>query len=261
VDGASRATPGAGGGAGAGVVRGDGFDRSGRERAGSGGGSINGTVLAGESGATLDLGKPGNGDAGDRIAVEVFATDGHGGTSAPVRDGVTVAQPPPTTGTGTPPAAGAGTSPPAATIPSPSSLPAPPASGVAGVTSSRDVRELRAARTLALRTLARRGMTLRLIAPAGSRVVEVRLYRLVPTGAASERSAPRRVRVLTAVLRIPHDGRVTVRWRPRRADVARLRSGSYAVAVRAGRDRAHLAGRPAERPIRLTGTPPPRRAS
>ncbi len=41
----------------------------------------NGVVLDGETGATLDLGKAGNGDKGDTISVSVTRDDGHGGVT------------------------------------------------------------------------------------------------------------------------------------------------------------------------------------
>src|SRR5205823_6887568 len=41
----------------------------------------------------------GNGDRGDTIKVEVYATDGHGGTSATVNDSVTVVNSDPVAGT------------------------------------------------------------------------------------------------------------------------------------------------------------------
>ena len=42
----------------------------------------NGAVIANETGATLDLSKPGNGDRGDVIAVQVTATNGNGGSAS-----------------------------------------------------------------------------------------------------------------------------------------------------------------------------------
>jgi hypothetical protein len=45
----------------------------------------NGTAIGGANGRTLDLSKPGNGDAGDTIEVDVTAVDGAGGTSPHVR--------------------------------------------------------------------------------------------------------------------------------------------------------------------------------
>jgi hypothetical protein len=50
----------------------------------------NGVLLGGETGKTLDLSQPGNGDKGDTIKVEVTASDGHGGAADPVSDQVTV---------------------------------------------------------------------------------------------------------------------------------------------------------------------------
>ncbi|HKY50859.1 MAG TPA: hypothetical protein VJP45_06355, partial [Candidatus Limnocylindria bacterium] len=56
----------------------------------------NGVDIAGATGATLDLGRPGNGDRGDAIAVRVTASDG-GSTSDPLTSAsVTVANTPPT---------------------------------------------------------------------------------------------------------------------------------------------------------------------
>ena len=50
----------------------------------------NGTAIGGATGRTLDLAEPGNGDAGDTIAVDVTALDGSGGTSATVRGSQTI---------------------------------------------------------------------------------------------------------------------------------------------------------------------------
>ena len=44
----------------------------------------NGTAISGATGRTLDLAEPGNGDAGDSVAVDVTALDGNGGSSAAV---------------------------------------------------------------------------------------------------------------------------------------------------------------------------------
>jgi hypothetical protein len=57
-----------------------------------------GSPISGETAQTLDLAKAGNGDHGDTIIVQVFATDGRGGTSATVSDSVTVANTPPQAG-------------------------------------------------------------------------------------------------------------------------------------------------------------------
>ena len=51
----------------------------------------NGSPLAGETSSTLDLSVAGNGNRGDLIKVEVYATDGNAGTSSTVNDTVTVA--------------------------------------------------------------------------------------------------------------------------------------------------------------------------
>ena len=51
----------------------------------------NGSPLAGETAENLDLSVLGNGDRGDLIKVEVYATDGNGGTDWTVNDTVTVA--------------------------------------------------------------------------------------------------------------------------------------------------------------------------
>ena len=42
----------------------------------------NGTAISGATGRTLNLADPGNGDAGDMVAVDVTALDGNGGTSS-----------------------------------------------------------------------------------------------------------------------------------------------------------------------------------
>ncbi len=59
----------------------------------------NGTPIAGATSATLDLSQAGNGDRGDAVRVEVFATDPGGRASDPVTDTVTVANTPPVAGT------------------------------------------------------------------------------------------------------------------------------------------------------------------
>ena len=51
----------------------------------------NGVDIVGETGATLDLGDPGNGDRGDDIAVRVSASDGGSTSDAVTSDAVTVA--------------------------------------------------------------------------------------------------------------------------------------------------------------------------
>ncbi|MDA0180308.1 DUF4082 domain-containing protein [Solirubrobacter phytolaccae] len=59
----------------------------------------NGTVIPGATGATLNLATAGNGDLGDKIRVEVFATDGRGAASDAAVDTETVANTNPTAGT------------------------------------------------------------------------------------------------------------------------------------------------------------------
>ena len=59
----------------------------------------NGTLLPGATSNTLNLSLPGNGDLGDRIRVEVYATDGRGAASDPGSAKVTVANTAPTAGT------------------------------------------------------------------------------------------------------------------------------------------------------------------
>ena len=58
--------------------------------------SRNGSVIPGETGATLDLALLGNGGRGDEISVAVHATDGNGGTSPTRTDSVTVVNTAPT---------------------------------------------------------------------------------------------------------------------------------------------------------------------
>ncbi len=58
----------------------------------------NGTLIPGATTATLDLALAGNGDLGDRIRLEVYATDGRGAASDPASAKVTVANTAPTTG-------------------------------------------------------------------------------------------------------------------------------------------------------------------
>ena len=59
----------------------------------------NGTPIAGSTTATLNLATPGNGDRGDEVRVEVYATDGRGAASDAVARTVTVANTAPTAGT------------------------------------------------------------------------------------------------------------------------------------------------------------------
>ena len=59
----------------------------------------NGTPIAGAISASLDLSQPGNGDRGDDVRVDVFATDGKGAASDPAFQTVTVANTAPTAGT------------------------------------------------------------------------------------------------------------------------------------------------------------------
>jgi hypothetical protein len=59
----------------------------------------NGIPIAGATTETLDLAAPGNGDRGDKIRVEVYATDGRGAASDDVVKTVTVANTDPTGGT------------------------------------------------------------------------------------------------------------------------------------------------------------------
>jgi hypothetical protein len=154
------------------------------------------------------------------------------------------------------PSAGASAATPAPSAPSGPTPAAPkpgPSGAVAGATAtSPAVRALTAARSVALRTLARRGLLVRLVAPSGTRALDVRLYRVV-TKRVDGRRVTRRTRVLRGAIPVRHGGRLTVRWRPRRADLAKLRSGNYVLRIRAGRDRSHLAGAAAERTLRLTG--------
>ena len=59
----------------------------------------NGTRIEGATGTTLNLTLAGNGDRGDRIRVEAYATDGRGAASDPASAKVTVANTAPTAGT------------------------------------------------------------------------------------------------------------------------------------------------------------------
>ena len=58
----------------------------------------NGTLIAGATGTTLNLNTVGNGDRGDRIRVEAYATDNRGAASDPASAKVTVANTAPTAG-------------------------------------------------------------------------------------------------------------------------------------------------------------------
>ena len=59
---------------------------------------VNGTAVAGATGATFDLSQPGHGDHGDKVEVDVKATNAQGYSSTGVSDVVTVADTPPTSG-------------------------------------------------------------------------------------------------------------------------------------------------------------------
>src|SRR5205823_906059 len=59
----------------------------------------NGTAVAGATGSSYDLPQANAGERGDTIKVEVYASDGHGGTSATVNDSVTVVNSDPVAGT------------------------------------------------------------------------------------------------------------------------------------------------------------------
>jgi uncharacterized protein DUF4082/concanavalin A-like lectin/glucanase superfamily protein/galactose oxidase-like protein/Big-like domain-containing protein/purple acid phosphatase-like protein/Kelch motif protein len=61
----------------------------------------NGTEIPGATGTTLNLATAGAGDKGDKVRVEVYATDGRGAASDPAVQTVTVANTPPTAGTAT----------------------------------------------------------------------------------------------------------------------------------------------------------------
>src|SRR5207249_2171522 len=52
--------------------------------------SKNGAAITGATGSTLDLSVAGNGDRGDAIKVDVYATDGFGGMSGTINNTVTV---------------------------------------------------------------------------------------------------------------------------------------------------------------------------
>ena len=100
---------------------------------------VNGQAVAGATGASLDLAKAGNGDAGDTLTVKVHATDPDGNASTTTETSVTVAPAvdpgPGNGGTGTGGAGGTGgtgttgTTPPATTAPVTTTPPAttPPA--------------------------------------------------------------------------------------------------------------------------------------
>ena len=59
----------------------------------------NGTEIAGATTSSLNLSTPGAGDRGDKVRVEVYATDGRGAASDAAVQTVTVANTPPTAGT------------------------------------------------------------------------------------------------------------------------------------------------------------------
>lgn len=65
--------------------------------------SVNGIAVPGATGPTFDLSQPGHGDPGDKIQVDVKASNPQGYSSPGVSDAVTVASPQAPPGVGTPP--------------------------------------------------------------------------------------------------------------------------------------------------------------
>jgi len=112
-------------------------------------------------------------------------------------------------------------------------------------------RGLRVKGSVGLGELSARGMRMELLAPAGSRVVDLRLSRV---------RGKRLVPVLDGRVRIRRGGPIVLRWKPGRAAVARLRTGTYVVRVRVGPDARRLSRRSARITVRLTGRAPAARA-
>jgi hypothetical protein len=99
-----------------------------------------------------------------------------------------------------------------------------------------------------LSDLAKKGLVVRLTAPSGSRAMEIVL---------SRRSGRRDRTVLRSVVRMPGGGSsVSVRWRPTRKQVARLKAGTYKIRIRVGPARSRLGRARLTVSLRLTGKAP-----
>jgi hypothetical protein len=109
------------------------------------------------------------------------------------------------------------------------------------------LRNLKVAKRVRLSDLAKKGLVLRLTAPARSRAMEIVLSR-------------RRGRVdrtmLRSIVRMPGGGNVSVRWRPTRKQVAKLKAGTYKIRVRVGPARSKLGRDRLTVTLKLTGKAP-----
>ena len=99
-----------------------------------------------------------------------------------------------------------------------------------------------------LSDLAKKGLVLRLTAPARSAAMEIVL---------SRRSGGRDRQVLRSIVRMPGGGTdVSVRWRLSRAQLAKLKAGTYRIRVRVGTGRTKLGQQSLTATLRFTGSVP-----
>lgn len=87
------------------------------------------------------------------------------------------------------------------------------------------LRKVRVARRVGLRSLRKPGLRIRLEAPAGARVLQLRLLRKRRGGLLDE---------LVAQRLMIRAGRVDLRWRPSRSDLRALKPGAYLLELRGG---------------------------
>jgi hypothetical protein len=142
------------------------------------------------------------------------------------------------------------------TPPPPGQAPADgaPPSGDAG--ERDDLRALFAPRRMSIRTLSRRGIPFRLIAPLDSRALSIKLVR--PT----QRIRGKRVRgalIARGTVRLHRGGFVSRRFKLTKRGLRLLRAGRYRLEVQAGRSTRSLGRDRVTRTIRLTGRPVSRR--
>jgi Purple acid Phosphatase, N-terminal domain len=254
----------------------------------------NGTPIPGATNNTLDLSAAGHGDPGDTIEIELYVSDPHGADSAKATDRVSVVNSAPATGsvkvTPTAPRSNAIVTAVASGFADPDrdqltysyqwSVNGTPLAGATGsrldlgralilrrgdaVSVSVSASDRRGGRsttaigrvkitaqaspkpwTLTLRTLAASGLRATVSTPPRTRVLDYTVYRSTGTRAA----------VLRGRIAVSKGGMITVRWRPNRSAVSRLRAGTYTLLVRGGPDARHLSTLSARITIRLTGSP------
>jgi hypothetical protein len=136
-----------------------------------------------------------------------------------------------------------------ATPAAPTAAASVPAPTVAGSVVRAPVapRGLRVRGRVSLSEIATRGLRMELLTPRDARVVDLRLYR-----ARGKRLTP----ALAGTVRIRKGGPITLRWKPGRNALARLRSGTYVLRVRVGPTARRLSRQTDEVTVRLTGRAP-----